>query len=172
MFFFHHCFIVLFQFLDIIFTLKVKKKTWKVGLGPKTPPPHCGLSPSKCFLTSLIWYGTPRDQIATSWVINFTVMSSHSSFKRPLVQSTCLVMNLKIKISLCALNRQPSGFHGALYSSMSAAMSRYSSMDPRGWVSIIRTPFLYIADSTNRVKFSSMPWKPLKPSFYYLWLIF
>ena len=24
-------------------------------------------------------------------------------------------------------------------------------MDPRGWVSIIRTPFLYISDSTNRV---------------------
>ena len=61
-------------------------------------------------------------------------------------------MNLKIKISLYALNRQPSGFHGALYNSMSAAMSRYSSMDPRGWVSIIRTPFLFIADSTDRVK--------------------
>ena len=70
----------------------------------------------------------------------FTVMSSHSSFKRPLVLSTCMVMNLKIKFSLCALNRQPLGFHGALYSSMSAAISRYSTMDPQGWVSIIRTP--------------------------------
>ena len=65
-------------------------------------------------------------------------------------------MNLKIKISLCALNRQPLGFQGALYSSMSAAISRYTSMDPQGWVSTIRTPFLYIADSTNRVKFSSV----------------
>ena len=51
--FFHHCFIVLFQFFDIIFTLKVqKKKNVKSGLGPKpslcSPPPHCGLSPSKC----------------------------------------------------------------------------------------------------------------------------
>ena len=49
-------------------------------------------------------------------------------------------MDLKIKISLYALNRQPSGIHGALYSSMSAAISRYSYMDPRGWVSKIRTP--------------------------------
>ena len=63
-------------------------------------------------------------------------------------------MNLKIKISLYALNRQPSGFHGALYSSMSAAISRYSFMDPRGWVSKIRTPILYIADSTDWVTFS------------------
>ena len=52
-----------------------------------------------------------------------------------------MVMNLKIKISLCALNRQPLGIHGALYSSMSAAISRYTSMDPQGWVSTIRTPF-------------------------------
>ena len=47
-FFSHHCFIVLFQFLDIIFTLKVKKQTWKVD-SARDPPPHCGLSPSKCF---------------------------------------------------------------------------------------------------------------------------
>ena len=57
--FFHYCFIVLFQFLDIIFTLKVKKKCEK-WTRPETPPPHCGLSPSKCFfcffLTSLIKY--------------------------------------------------------------------------------------------------------------------
>ena len=46
--FFHHCFIVLFQFLDIIFTLKVKKKHEK-WTRPETPP-HCGLSPSKFVL--------------------------------------------------------------------------------------------------------------------------
>ena len=46
---FHHCFIVLFQFFDIIFTLKFKKKkTWKVD-SAQNPPPPCGLSPSKCF---------------------------------------------------------------------------------------------------------------------------
>ena len=36
--FFHHCFIILFQFLDIIFTLKVKKNV-KSGLGQKPLPP-------------------------------------------------------------------------------------------------------------------------------------
>ena len=51
-----------------------------------------------------------------------------------------MVMNLKIKFVLCALNRQSLGFHGALYSSMSAAISRYTTMDPQGWVSSIRTP--------------------------------
>ena len=51
-----------------------------------------------------------------------------------------MVMNLKIKFLLCALNRQPLGIHDALYSSMSAATSRYSIMDPQGWVSIGRTP--------------------------------
>ena len=61
-FFSHHCFIVLFQFLDIFFTLKVKKIREK-WIRTKTPPPHCGLNPSKCcffcfcfFLTSLIWF--------------------------------------------------------------------------------------------------------------------
>ena len=83
-------------------------------------------------------------------------MSSHSSFKRPLVQSTHLVMNLKIKFLLYALNRQLLGFHGALYSSMSAAISRYTTMDPQGWVSSIRTPCNVKLDSTNRVKFSSV----------------
>ena len=34
-----------FQFLDIIFTLKVKKN---VDLA-RNPPPHYGLNPSKCF---------------------------------------------------------------------------------------------------------------------------
>ena len=60
-------------------------------------------------------------------------------------------MNLQIKTLLCALNRQPSGIRGALYSGMSAAISRYSSMNIRGWVSTIRTPLLSIADSTDRV---------------------
>ena len=83
-------------------------------------------------------------------------MSSQSSFKRPLVLSTCMVKNLKIKFSLCTLNRQPLGFHGALYSSMSAAISRYSTMDAQGWVSSIRTPSNVKLDSTNRVKFSSV----------------
>ena len=36
--FFHHCFIVLFQFLDILFTLKVKKKRAKVD-STRNPPP-------------------------------------------------------------------------------------------------------------------------------------
>ena len=37
---FYHCFIVLFQFFDIIFTLKLKKKkNVKSGLGPKPPSP-------------------------------------------------------------------------------------------------------------------------------------
>ena len=36
--FFHHCFIVLFQFFYIIFTLKLKKYV-KSGLGPKPPSP-------------------------------------------------------------------------------------------------------------------------------------
>ena len=83
----------------------------------------------------------PKQPLLCFVLVFFSVTSSLSSFKRPLVQSTCLVMNLKIKISLCALNRQPLGFHGALYSSMSTATSRYSSMDPQGWVSAIRTPF-------------------------------
>ena len=56
-FFSHHCFIVLFQFWDIFFTLKVKKIREK-WIRTETPPPHCGLNPSKCFffffLTSLI----------------------------------------------------------------------------------------------------------------------
>ena len=37
--FFHHCFIILFQFLDIIFTLKVKKNMWKVDSARDPPPP-------------------------------------------------------------------------------------------------------------------------------------
>ena len=37
-FFLKNCFIVLFKFLDIIFTLKVKKNV-KSGLSPKPPPP-------------------------------------------------------------------------------------------------------------------------------------
>ena len=65
-------------------------------------------------------------------------------------------MNLQIKTLLCALNRQPSGFHGALYSSMSAAISRYPLMNPRGWVSTIRTPLLSIADSTDRVNLAEV----------------
>ena len=47
-FFSHHCFIVLFQFLDIFVTLKVKKIREK-WIRTETPPPHCGLNPSKCF---------------------------------------------------------------------------------------------------------------------------
>ena len=39
MFFFHPCFIVLFQYLDIFFYIKSKKKYVKSGLGPKLPPP-------------------------------------------------------------------------------------------------------------------------------------
>ena len=38
-FFSHHCFIILFQFLDIIFTLKVKKTMWKVDSAQNPPPP-------------------------------------------------------------------------------------------------------------------------------------
>ena len=72
-------------------------------------------------------------------------------------------MNLQIKTLLCVLNRQPSGIGGALYSGMSAAISRYPSLNSRGWVSTIRTPLLSIADSTDRVKFSSsLPRKPLE----------
>ena len=53
-------------------------------------------------------------------------------------------MNLQIKTLLCALNRQPSGIGGALYSGMSAAISRYPSLNIRGWVSTIRNPsFIY-----------------------------
>ena len=37
-FFSHHCFIILFQFFDIFFSLKVKKNV-KSGLGPNPPPP-------------------------------------------------------------------------------------------------------------------------------------
>ena len=48
MFFFHHCFIVLFQYLDIFFYIKSKKNTWKVD-SDRNPPPHCGFNPSKCF---------------------------------------------------------------------------------------------------------------------------
>ena len=39
MFFFHHCFIVLLQFLDLSFTLKVKKKRAKVDSARNPPPP-------------------------------------------------------------------------------------------------------------------------------------
>ena len=60
-------------------------------------------------------------------------------------------MNLQIKTLLFVLNRQPSGIGGALYSGMSAAISRYPSLNIRGWVSTIRTPLLSIADSTDRV---------------------
>ena len=56
-FFLHHCFIVLFQFFDIICTLKVKKKCEK-WTRPETPLPHCGLSPSNFFKkTSLTVWG-------------------------------------------------------------------------------------------------------------------
>ena len=44
-FFSHHCFIVLFQFLDIFFTLKVKKIREKWIRTETPPPPHCGLNP-------------------------------------------------------------------------------------------------------------------------------
>ena len=60
--------------------------------------------------------------------------------QKALGSTSCLVMNLKIKISLCALNRQPLGFHDALYTSMSATNSRYHIMDPQWWVSRFRTP--------------------------------
>ena len=50
MFFFHHCFIVLFQYLYIFFYIKSKKNTCKVDSDrDPPPPPHCGLNPSKCF---------------------------------------------------------------------------------------------------------------------------
>ena len=53
-------------------------------------------------------------------------------------------MNLQIKTLLFVLNRQPSGIGGALYSGMSAAISRYPSLNSRGWVSTIRNPsFIY-----------------------------
>ena len=77
--FFHHCFIVLFQFLDKNFTLKVKKNV-KSGLSPRPPPPHCGLSPSKCFfffltslLTTILFLPMP---LAVVWVNRCTFSSS------------------------------------------------------------------------------------------------
>ena len=47
--FFHHCFIILFQFLDIFFYIKSKKKREKWTQPETPPPPTCGLNPSKCF---------------------------------------------------------------------------------------------------------------------------
>ena len=59
-------------------------------------------------------------------------------------------MNLKIKFSLCVLNRQPLGFHDAFYNSMSATNRKYHIMDPQWWVSIFRTPpMMSIRDSTE-----------------------
>ena len=54
-FFSHHCFIVLFQFLDIFFTLKLKKICEKWIRTETPPPPHCGLNPSKCFFVCLFF---------------------------------------------------------------------------------------------------------------------
>ena len=50
MFFFHPCFIVLFQYLDIFVYIKSKKKIREKWTRTETPPPHCGFNPSKCFL--------------------------------------------------------------------------------------------------------------------------
>ena len=49
MFFFHHCFIVFFPIFRHNFYIKSKKKNVQKWTRPETPPPHCGLSPSKCF---------------------------------------------------------------------------------------------------------------------------
>ena len=59
--FFHHGFIILFQFLDIIFTLKSKKNMRRVDSAGNPPPPKKnGLSPQKCFF--LVFFNLPLIQ--------------------------------------------------------------------------------------------------------------
>ena len=68
-FFSHHCFIILFQYLYIIF------KTWK-GDSARNPPPHCGLNPSKCFFLNfpkqIFWWVTLVPDVS---MINFSFLS-------------------------------------------------------------------------------------------------
>ena len=76
----HHCFIILFQFVYIIFTLKVKKKTWKMDSAPKTPPPIVDLIHQNVFL---FFTHAPSERSVGLQMASFSSSASSSSSSTP-----------------------------------------------------------------------------------------
>ena len=77
-FFSHHCFIVLFQFLDIFFTLKVKKYV-ESGFGPKPLPPLWIKSIKMCFFLNFPY--TIIQEFISHCLFTYTIFTFLVSFK-------------------------------------------------------------------------------------------